>query len=201
MKLRNIIIITTLYTPYIIHSSEISIKTAQKKDIPAILALDKKVINEFFKPTMMQGYPNSFDNNPELVDTFCNEWNKYLNELLSKVTDDKSNNNYILLASDTKKSDKIIGLCIFNIENKKMFIDYLIVSQKSRGKGIGKALLDDALASHKDMETCALDTLAHNNNATQQFYERYGFTSTKEPITLMESIQNTHIRYTLQLKK
>ena len=39
------------------------------------------------------------------------------------------------------------------------------------------------------------------NEKTHAFYERYGFTTTKEPHSLLESAPNTHIIYTLNIKK
>jgi hypothetical protein len=85
MKLKNIIVIATLYAT-LTHSSELFIRPAQQKDIPGIVALDKEVTDEFFTLTMTAGYPELFANNKDLLDKLNNEWDEYIGGILKDGT-------------------------------------------------------------------------------------------------------------------
>lgn len=201
VKLKIVLLTAALYaTPT--QSTDVSIQFAQQKDIPALTAIHQEVRNEFFKPTMATGYPEYFAHNTEFLDECFNEVDGLLAELFKESTNDTDNNMHILIATDNEEPNKILGLCAFKkAEADSIFIDYLIVSQPSRGKGIGKALLNNALSTYKDINSCSLATLANNNAAVHAFYERCGFTSTKELCTALERVPNTHIMYQLNIKK
>ena len=184
-------------------SNEISIEFAQRNHIPALIALSREASDEFFKPAMVAGYPdNPSIQNPEVLNEFFNEIDVLWGELLEKATSNVDDTgNCVLLASHNADPDKILGFCAFSKENASLFIQYLVVSQQLRGKGIGKALLNKALSTHEDITVCRLVTLAYGNAATHAFYEHLGFTSTKELCTAVERIPNTHFMYQLDINK
>lgn len=201
MKL-NIIVIIAVVSTTLIQSSEFSIKFAQQKDVPACTALHKKVSNEFFKPTITTGYPDYFANNKELLHDFFNEIDNLFNQALTSATNNTENNKqHFLIASDLHKPDKILGLCAFRKKDDSIFIDYMIVDEQSRKKGIGKTLFNIALITYKDVTSCKLETLNNGNEAMHKLYERYGFVSTKQPCTVYDRTPDTHIMYELNLKK
>lgn len=201
MKLKAIIIIAALSTTFV-HTSEISIKNAEQKDIPALIALNKEVMDEYFKSAVITGYPDSpIAQNPELLNDFLNQFTNRYEPIFHNITNENNNDYHVLIASNKKDQEKILGLCIFRKEEKNsLYIQYIIVSQQSRGKGIGKALLDNALSFHDDITSCTLKTFAHGNDATRAFYEKYGFIK-KELCTLDERMPNGDIIYELNLKK
>lgn len=202
MNLKIIAITIALYAASA-QSIGVSVQFAQKKDIPAILNLNKKVIDEYFKPTIIAGYPDLLlAQDTEFLNQFCNDWNNMFETLTSAATSEEKNKNQLMLiAADDKNPDEVLGLCAFEKKENSIFIHYLIVSQQSRGKGIGKALLDTTLSSYKNINSCQLRTLANANESTQAFYEHYGFTSTKKLCTLDERLPNAHIAYELNIKK
>ncbi len=186
----------------ITHAHDTSIRFAEQQDIPGILTLSSTVLEEYFKPTIRTGYPQ-FAHNKTLCNEFFNEAdNAYKTALTQVANKEKHENCHILIASEQKDPDNILGLCLFKKESDCIHIEYLIVSQESRGKGIGKALLDYTLSTYPEIYRYTLATLAAQSNAqTQAFYERYGFTSTKELITLDERLPHAHIIYELNSKK
>lgn len=171
--------------------------------MPALIALSEEVVNEFFKPTMIAGYPDNLSiQNPEILDQFFNEVDTFWQDFSRKATNNIENNNdRILIASHNAEPDKILGLCAFIKKENCLDIEYLIVSQQARGKGIGKALAMKALAIYEDITVCKFATLAKGNDAMQALYERYGCKSTKEVCTALKSIPNTHFMYQLDIKK
>jgi len=183
--------------------NDIFIRFAQEEHMPALKALSNEVVNEFFKPTMIVGCPdNPFIQNPEVLNEFFNEINVLWFEFLEKATSDIDNNDdRILIASNNEEPNKILGLCAFTKEEDCLFIQYLIVSQQARGKGIGRALAKNTLSTYKDITSCKFETLAYGNEAIHALYERYGCTSLKELRTTVECIPNTHIMYQLDIKK
>jgi len=199
MKSKILAIFATLYIT-LIHTSEISIRFSQPHDIPALCALNENVLDEYFGPTLITGYPEYFANNEPLLLQFNDSWNEMFKTLLNEGINNLDN-HHILVASHNEDPNNIIGLCAFTKENDSIYLQYLIVSEKSRGQGTGKKLLDNALSMYPDVRTCWLETIANANEKTHAFYERYGFTTTKELYTLVEYVPNTHIIYTLNINK
>lgn len=180
-------------------ANELFIGMAQKEHISALTALSDEVIEEFFKPVMYKEYA---DRPTESLDAFFSAADNFFKEFFIKATSNVENNHdHVVIASTNKEPEKLLGLCAFEKQEDLIFIDYLIVSQKLRGKGIGKALLHKALSTYGDISSCKLVTLARGNEATQAFYEKFGFTSTKELCDAHESLPKTHFMYQLDIKK
>lgn len=184
-------------------SHEIVISHIQQKDVPAIITLHKQVSDEYFRPAMLAGYlDNPLVQNPETLNKFFNGIDVFIELFSTKAINDTGHNkDCILIASNKEKTDSPLGFCAFIKEESSIFILYLLVSQQARGEGIGKALINSALSMYKDIVVCRLVTLAYGNESTHMFYERLGFTSTKELCTAVECIPNTHIMYQLDIKK
>jgi ribosomal protein S18 acetylase RimI-like enzyme len=184
-------------------SYEFAISRAQEKHIPALTVLSNEVLDEFFKPTMTSTYSQySSTHDMEALHRFFNDIAGFFEKFFIKATGSiKNNNDHILIASRNDNPDKILGLCAFTKEENSIFIQYLIVSQKLRGKRIGRTLLNNALSMYKDVAVCKLVTLAHGNDATHAFYEQLGFTSTKEICTIVDYLPNTHIMYQLDIRQ
>jgi GNAT superfamily N-acetyltransferase len=178
---------------------EYLIKSAQEEHITAIQSLNEEVLDDFFKPTMIREYSN--DNSIESLNLFFGKFDTFFESFIEKATqNDDQNNEHILIASSKEDPDKIVGLCAFTKEENSIFIEYLIVSSKLRGKGIGKDLLKKALLTFDDIASCKLHTLARGNDAVHAFYEHLGFTSTKELCSMDECLPNSHILYQLDRK-
>jgi predicted GNAT family N-acyltransferase len=184
------------------YAHDIPIRPAEQKDIPGMLTLSSTVLEEYFKPTIRAGCPQ-LAHDETLCNEFFNEADNAYHAILTQVASEQNHDNYhILIASKSKNPDNILGLCLFKQETDSIHIAYLIVAQESRGKGIGKALLDHTISAYPEVYKYTLATLAAQSNAqTQAFYERYGFTTNKELITLDERIPHAHIIYELNLKK
>jgi len=202
--MKKIIIISFCFFVIALHameqqSHELFIDFAQEKHIPAITTLSDEVWDDFFKPTMIREYS---DYPPEAIQEFFDTADIVFEELFKKATSNIENNkDRIVIASTNKESDNLLGLCAFTKQENLLFINYLIVSQQLRGKGIGKALLSKALSTYNDVTVCKLVTLARGNSATQAFYEKLGFTSTKELCGGLPCMPNTHFLYELAIKK
>ena len=97
------------------------------------------------------------------------------------------NNGKCYIAVENNKAIALIMGCIFPYEEKD-YLDYkcpkkgeiteLIVSQKLRGKGIGKVLMNKMEEYFKSLgcEYILLDVFAYNSNAIK-FYEKEGYHS------------------------
>jgi len=185
------------------YCSQITIRKAEQNDLPVINKLDHKVMFEHFKPTIIAGYaafPIAQDE--QLLDSFLNEYIALRKASFSQAINKTDNANLNLcVASDSQKTEKIRGLCVYEKKDKQLYIHHIVVAQKFRGQGIGTLLLTHAIATHNDITSCELDTLAYANEKVHHFYEKYGFTSTKELVTIDPRTPNTHIRYCLDLKK
>lgn len=200
MKLNILVIVVITLCSAHISSNEFSIKSAEQKDIPALISLNEELLDEYFGPTLVAGYPEYFSYDEPLLYEFRNGWN-YMFEYILEKGINHSENSHILVVSDNNNPDTIIGLCAFAKEENTIHLEYLIVSQKMRNKGIGKMLLNASLTLYDDVTTCWLETIANANENTHAFYERYGFKSTKEPHALVEGAPSTHIYYTLNIRK
>lgn len=194
--------ITTLLIASTCYSNVI-IRPALVGDVPALTKLNHKVMFEHFKPTIIKGYPDSpIAQNEELLNNFLNEYVAfYTAEFIKTLENSDPKNNGISVVAHPDNPKKIQAFCLFKEKDQQIHIDFLIVDKKLRGQGIGTMLLNNTINTFNDATHCELETLAYANEKTHAFYEKYGFKSTKELITIDERTPNTHIRYTLDIKK
>ena len=73
------------------------------------------------------------------------------------------------------EGDRIAGFCKADISEDKGKIDYLIVSEKDRGKGLGKQLMDWAMKVFSDSNVHSLEVKVVYGNDAARIYEKYGF--------------------------
>ena len=132
-----------------------SIRSAQKEDMPSVLAL----INELAV----------FEKEPDAVkitvETLC-EFGLGENPLFKCLV--------------AEYDAKIVGMALFYYrfstwKGKSLHLEDLIVSQKYRGKGLGKALYDQVLrfAQENDVKRVEWEVLDWNRGAID-FYEKSG---------------------------
>lgn len=99
-------------------------------------------------------------------------------EEIYKLKLNDENSYYIVAIED----NKIVGVLTSELQvklhrtKKQSFIDYLIVDKDYRSKGIGKALLQNAVdyAKYNDCEVIELTSYIKNENA-HRFYENNNF--------------------------
>jgi N-acetylglutamate synthase-like GNAT family acetyltransferase len=203
MKHLSIAALTVIFYTASLHSHDISLRFAQKQDIPAILALDKQVTDDYFIPVITANYGHlpAFQD-PHAAETLCAGWDTLLAAIIENATNETDNNNHhILVATHNKNSNNIIGLCAFEKQDTALFINYLIVSQQVRNQGLGKLLLNTALSTYNDINSCSLETLAYGNESTLAFYDHYGFINTKQLCSIDERFPDTHYLLKLELNK
>ena len=95
---------------------------------------------------------------------------------MSKVQD--KNCYYIVAVED----DNIVGLLTSELQVKlhreklQLFIEDLIVKEQKRNKGIGKALLENAINFAKENNCDIIELTSYNNEIeAHKFYEKNGF--------------------------
>lgn len=115
----------------------------------------------------------------ELLNTLYENKLKYKQfEEIYKLKLNDENSYYIVAIED----NKIIGVLTSEIQvklhraKKQSFIEDLIVDETYRNKGVGKALLQNAVnyAKNTDCEVVELTSYINNENA-HRFYENNGF--------------------------
>lgn len=99
------------------------------------------------------------------------EWHKVDIEHYGKRVDWKEN-DFIFKAVE---SGDIVGTIIGKHESGVVYIDELIVSQDKRGKGIGKALLEQAVNFGKKIGAHKIHLITGKSWEANKFYEALGF--------------------------
>ncbi len=165
--------------------SSIIVRLAETEDLPFLRTLSKKIINENFRHTIIQGYPASpVVENPELLNT-------YLTNMVitfASIFEEKQlqdNSQRLFVATQEGNKPTIVGLCFSQqTSSDQAYIRYIAVDKNCRHQGIGSALLKATLDSYKNITSCELKTFSHANDEVQAFYEKHGFVSDKIPISL-----------------
>ncbi len=140
------------------------IRPANLKDIPAIALLYKELFENMSR--LEPYYLRAGIQDTKLIKS-CIESDSYsifLSELGGEVC------GFIIL-----KEEKTVDFNVF-IERKAVYIMDLIVREKYRGQGIGRALMDRTLSFSKEKEAhyISLSVLEKNKRAIE-FYEDLGF--------------------------
>ena len=112
---------------------------------------------------------NELYNNKIQYDKFKEIYNKKLNDV----------NSYYIAAV---VEEKIVGVLTSELQvqlhraRKRCYIEDLIVNEKYRNKGIGKALLENAISYAKDNDCEVVDLASYiTNDNAHRFYEKNGF--------------------------
>ncbi len=122
---------------------------------------------------------NDLDRVFELLNELYEGKLKY--DVFSKIYQDRLNNDtsyYVVSVID----NKVVGVLTSELEvkltreRKQMYIDTIIVDKDYRNKGIGKALMENAInfAINNNCEIVELTSKLNNENA-HRFYEGIGF--------------------------
>lgn len=82
-----------------------------------------------------------------------------------------SGNSRIAVTGD----DVIRGFCKIDLNKPAGKLDYLMVSEKERGKGYGRALMEWAMKGFQDAHVSAIEVKVVDGNPAIHLYEKYGF--------------------------
>lgn len=74
-----------------------------------------------------------------------------------------------------EEQNRIAGFCKTDFSAGSGKIDYLIVLPEYRGKGFGKALMDNAMQSFKNKNIKKIEVKVVAGNDAVRLYEKYGF--------------------------
>ncbi|MGN0410411.1 MAG: GNAT family N-acetyltransferase [Candidatus Fimousia sp.] len=81
-------------------------------------------------------------------------------------------NSYIAVIED---ADKIVGFCKVDLISKNGKLDYLVVLQEYRGKGLGNQLMDWAMNTFRKHHIKHIEVKVVDGNDAIHLYEKYGF--------------------------
>ncbi len=150
----------------------IVLRLAQQADLTALLELDRQCSFEYWKPLFLAGYTHVPVGNQ--VDQMLEEELIADQKLFANAV--SLSNNMRLLAAYNVEENKPVGLLLFDkADERSIQLDLLMVDKAYRRKGIGKQLIDRALAEFPAITICDVTPLRFANDQTIKFYEAYGF--------------------------
>jgi GNAT superfamily N-acetyltransferase len=150
------------------------IRPAASHELDAILALDRAVTFEFFKPLYLKSYRHLID--PNKVDYFLNVELDRDKQLFQDVINHQGDER-LYVAWDPVQ-ERIAGLVSFHREGDTVILDLLLVDKGYRNRGIGRALVTGAQEAFPDIKSIIVTPLAIDNEPTLRFYESLGFKNT-----------------------
>ena len=84
----------------------------------------------------------------------------------------QNKSSYIAVVED---AEKIVGFCKVDIACRTGKLDYLVVLQEYRKKGLGKQLMDWAMNTFDKHHIKCIDVKVIDGNDAIHLYEKYGF--------------------------
>ncbi len=75
----------------------------------------------------------------------------------------------------TETENQIVGFCKVDINGENGKLDYLVVKEEFRGKGLGKELMDWAMLMFTRNNVRHIEVKVIDGNPTIHLYEKYGF--------------------------
>lgn len=150
----------------------ITIRKAIHDDLKELFELDKDVSYEYFLPVYSLGYAHlPLGKNPQYyLDLELEEDKKWFVDCIEEKAPE------LLWVADDRANDTVAGLIIAgNISDITMEINLLLILKKYRRHGIGKCLVQHALASFPDVSWCVVYPLRFANDDTLKFYQSVGF--------------------------
>ena len=75
----------------------------------------------------------------------------------------------------TETENQIVGFCKVGINGENGKLDYLVVKEEFRGKGLGKELMDWAMLMFTRNNVRHIEVKVIDGNPTIHLYEKYGF--------------------------
>lgn len=151
------------------------IRPAASHELDAILALDRAVTFEFFKPLYQRSYAHLID--PNKVDYFLNIELDRDKQLFQDVINHQGDERLYVAWDPVQEC--IAGLISFHRERDTVILDLLLVDKGYRNRGIGRALVTGAQEAFPDIKSIIVTPLAIDNEPTLRFYESLGFKNTR----------------------
>ncbi|MHC5250612.1 GNAT family N-acetyltransferase [Enterococcus sp. LJL90] len=97
-------------------------------------------------------------------------------ETLQTIEESISSDSSFVIGAFSEKD--IVGFIQYSIDKQVGSIDRLYVGSDARGIGVGKKLMDAAMAEFEKVHTKRIDLkVVVENTSAQAFYEKYGFFS------------------------
>ena len=75
----------------------------------------------------------------------------------------------------TEIENQIVGFCKVDISGENGKLDYLVVKEEFRGRGLGKELMDWAMLTFDQNNVRHIEVKVVDGNPTIHLYEKYGF--------------------------
>jgi ribosomal protein S18 acetylase RimI-like enzyme len=177
------------------YDEQIDVRPAVMQELPTILALDREISYEYFKPLFLLYPDTSLGENPDqiLEDELLNDQEAFL-EAVEKNTDE-----HVFVAC---KEDKLVGFCYFNFHANSLVIELLCIAKEYRGTGIGKRIVNKIFESFS-VDSCRLAVI-EKNEAACKFWQSMGFSKLNEkPIDMGNDFPSdcAHVYHYYQYKK
>lgn len=145
----------------------IQVRPATSNELSAILALDREISFEYFKPIFLQYPDRSIGKSPDEV---LNDELAYDTLSFAEAVNSK-NNKYLYVAS---AGESIIGFVHFHRNQESIVIDLACVEKKYRGHGVGQRLVNE-IFNVPNIDAYRLAVIKKNNQAIQ-FWQSLDFT-------------------------
>ena len=153
-------------------SAHIIIRNACMHDLKKLLALDRRVSFEYFKPIYANGYAHlELGKNPDyFLELELQNDASWLPACIQGTTQEQ-----ILIAYDQQRQT-CAGFLIFHLHAPRTLeLDLLLIDAPYRGTGIGKKLIFAAIALSSQITSCIVYPLRYANTDTLAFYRAIGF--------------------------
>jgi len=157
---------------------QIQVRPAQPDDLTQILALDRRVTYEFFKPLYQNHYGQfEFGKNPDRF--FEEELKEDARLYPGYIAGQAGQESKRILTAHYGRScfdrTTLAGFILFHIDHTTVHIDLLLVDKNFRRLGVGRKLVVSVLESFPTATSCVARLLKFGNEATVAFYESLGF--------------------------
>lgn len=161
-------------------ASDVSIRLASHEDLDALLELDCKISDEYFKPLLLQ-YPEYNANVDEVERILTEELEKDIHRFPDCIALKKNQRLYVAYLDAV-----LVGFVVCHKQDESIVVIYLLMIDAScRGQGIGKQLIQMAIRAFPEALTCMLVVLDKNIQA-RAAYEKIGFSVMAEKPTFVQ---------------
>lgn len=153
-------------------NDNIVIRAARFEDLKEILALDRRVTYEFFKPLFVSIYEHLGINQDAVHDLEI----ELADGEASFPEYTKPESQTKLYAAFDSSDNSPYGLIVFHQHDDiTIEIDLLEVDANYRNKGVGRKLISSALHAFAGIKKCIVYPIQYNNESTLSFYQSLGF--------------------------
>jgi len=145
----------------------VAVRPAVITELPQILALDREISFEHFKPLFLQYPDRSIGKN---ADHILEQELEYDEVAFTQAINDTTHQQKLYVAYG---DHAIIGFANFQCNNASVIIDLLCIDKKYRGKGVGKQMANQILQL-PDVTSFRLAVIEKNKGA-RMFWKSIGF--------------------------